>query len=426
MKQRLCLHVLKLAQPEQLLTLAHKLLPEATVSYKLREKYFNDNDMYKYQLARFATPQLPGLRLQCAWGVLLANDKLQPIADIILEFSAERSETVTAVAGLLRRLLNSPYQFVLEEPDMAQRLDQLRGCFELRSLEAYDKGTAGSLLCCHLPWQLYGISKLWYELLRRGPERQLMRQQRVKLRRLRSLLTLCKPLLPTAEVTRWQATLKARAELLAAVREYDVALQTCTRLSHDRDEMATPLLTELLTRKRAEAARQVLQGQRLNSLTQELTELLLWLYVAAPRVERLTLKDFLQQRFDGWCTKLLELPGKYTDWQDMEQLHQVRIKLRRFRYALQSVPELAPEPKLLRSLKYLQDQLGLLHDAYVDRQLLEQLAEQHPEQQELRCELALYNGWEQGRAATALEQLPQQWESFCALLEEWRESCLGS
>lgn len=63
----------------------------------------------------------------------------------------------------------------------------------------------------------------------------------------------------------------------------------------------------------------------------------------------------------------------------MEQLHRIRIKLKRFRYALQSVPELAPEARLLRSLKYLQDMLGLLHDDYINTMMVEKLVAAHPE-----------------------------------------------
>ena len=106
---------------------------------------------------------------------------------------------------------------------------------------------------------------------------------------------------------------------------------------------------------------------------------------------------------------------------DMEQLHKVRIKLKRFRYALQSVPEIAVSPQLLRSLKYLQDMLGLLHDDYVNEQYLAQLVAAHDELPELRYEVAMLRGWERAKADAALEQLTGQWQEFSLLLSEWIE-----
>ena len=120
----------------------------------------------------------------------------------------------------------------------------------------------------------------------------------------------------------------------------------------------------------------------------------------------------------------MELPEKYPDLHNMEQLHRIRIKLKRFRYALQSVPELAPEARLLRSLKYLQDMLGLLHDDYINTLMVERLVAANPKIKELRYEAALFSGWEQAKADAALEALPQQWEAFSSQLTEWKNKNL--
>ena len=179
-----------------------------------------------------------------------------------------------------------------------------------------------------------------------------------------------------------------------------------------------------MTQLRGAAAAKALRGLRLNRLTLELAQLLLWLYsVPAPERE-LTLAEFLSRRFGNWYNKLLELPEKYPDLHNMEQLHRIRIKLKRFRYALQSVPELAPEARLLRSLKYLQDMLGLLHDDYINTMMVEKLVAANPKIKELRYEAALFSGWEQAKADAALEALPQQWEAFSSQLTEWKNKNL--
>lgn len=426
MKQRLCLHGLEVKHQAQLLNLVKKLLPGSTVKYKTKEEYFNDNDMYKYRQARFAPDGQEGFRVSCLWGVLLVSDRLLPVADIIIKFEADQRDTVAAVERLLQRLLASRMKFVLEEPDLSLRIDQLRGCYTMQQQSAYDKGTAMTALYCHLPWQLYGINKLWADILERGAEKTLWRQLRVKLRRLRSTLTFCKPLLPEEQALHWQAILKARTNILSSVREYDVALLTCSRLGQTAQEgqdNAVPRLTAVLQKRRQEAAVKSLRGLKLNRLTQELAQLQLVLY-SVPVVEDLELLEFFRRRFGNWSEKLLELPELYPDLRDMEQLHRIRIKLKRFRYALQSVPELAASPRLLRSLKYLQDMLGRLHDDYINSQLLEQLQAEQPKLTELRYEAALFAGWEQAKADAAQEALPLQWDNFAELLAEWQEENL--
>lgn len=419
-KGRICLHGLDVKHQAQLLGLVKKALPANTVKHKVKEKYFSDNDMYKYRLARFTPKADNGVRVCCAWGVLLVSDKPVAVADIIIEFDRRRAEAAAAVEQLLGRLLSGKLHFVVEEPDFSQRLDQLRGCYALEKQEAYDEDCAASALVCHLPWQVYGVSKLWAQVLATGGERPLWRQLRVKLRRLRSSLTFFKPLLPQEAAQTWQRLLKERAARLSAVREYDVLLLACSRLGLNQEQEAAPQLVAFLQNLRQQEAAKALKGLELNRLTLELAQFLLWLHTAAA-VKEQGLELFLRQRFARWTDKLLCLPEKYPDLRDMEQLHCIRIKLKRFRYALQTVPELAVSPRLLRNVKYLQDTLGFLHDAYVDGARLDALAAAHPE---LRCEAALLSGWERGKADAALERLPSQWEAFAELLRDWAKENL--
>lgn len=425
MKQKLCLHGLEVKHQAQLLNLAKRLLPGASIKYKTKEKYFKDNDMYKCRVARLAKEDAPGLRLQCAWGVMLVSDKLLPVADITFEFDATQSEAVAMAQRLVQRCLASRIKFVLEEPSLSLRIDQLRGCFDQKDVTAYDKERAQSLLYCHLPWQVYYVSKLWSEVLTKGAERPLMRQLRVKLRRLRSLLTFCKPLLPEEEATQWQGALKTRTNLLGDVRECDVLLMTCNKLRDAQGEQAAQRLTEILQKQRTSAATKALKGLKLNKLTLELAQFLLWLYSAeATECSEQSLDEFLQQRFGSWYAKIVALLEKYPDMHNMEQMHRIRIKLKRFRYALQSIPEVGAEPKLLRSLKYLQDMLGLLHDNYINNKLIESIVAKHPQISGLRYESAMFTGWEQAKADAALNLLPQQWENFINLLDAWQEKNL--
>ena len=447
MKAKLCLHGVEIKHQAQLLGLVKKLLPQAGISYKVKEKYFPDNDMYKCRIARFQPKTRgaeAGYRVLCSWGVLLVSDKLVNIADITLEFDSERPSVVASVERLVERLLAGKQRFVLDEPDLSRRIALLRGCYFLDKLEGYAEADALTALRCHVPWHLYSINKLWEQLLLSGGgQRPLWRQLRVKLRRLRSVLSLVKPLFPEAD--KWKETLKERADVLSNVREYDVLLQTCERLrmGQSRQEQASglqqqglapvvqstmlsvdaavPQLQRLLAGLRQQAQVCTLQQLELNAITFELAQMHLALHRFAALPCEKGLREFFVQRLGKWATKIQQFPEVYPDLQDMEQLHRVRIKLKRFRYALQSVPELQASPQLLRSLKYLQDMLGLLHDDYVNGQYLEQLVAAHPELPELRYEVAMLRGYEQARADGAMEQLTAQWQEFARLLSEWIE-----
>lgn len=449
MKAKLCLHGVDIKHQAQLVGLVKRELAEYKlsykVSYKVKEKYFDDNDMYKCRLTRFV-PKQPhaDLCVICMWGVLLVSDKPVNVADIVLEYEAGSSMTAGRVLTFINRLLEGKQCFVLEEPDLSRRIDLLRGRYFLDKLPDYDEKTAMTALRCHIPWHLYVINKLWEQLLLAGGgQRQLWRQLRVKLRRLRSVLALVKPLFPKA--ADWQRTLKAQATALSGVREYDVLLQTCARLRSAQDReakaawvlqqqdaepvaqstmlpvAAVPNLQRLLEGLRQQAQVRALQQLKLNQLTYELTQLYMAVYSWAGAPCCLSLREFFVQRLGKWARKLQELPQLQPDVQDMEQLHRMRIRLKRFRYALQSVPELGAASQLLRSLKYLQDLLGVVHDDYVNVQYLVQLVAAYPELPELRYEVALLRGYEQAKADAALEQLAGQWQEFERLLGEWLE-----
>ena len=56
-----------------------------------------------------------------------------------------------------------------------------------------------------------------------------------------------------------------------------------------------------------------------------------------------------------WSEKLETIDRKYPDFHNMLELHQIRIKIKRFRYALQTLPEVPRDSNLMRRLKRLQD-----------------------------------------------------------------------
>lgn len=425
MKQALCLHGVDFKHQSQFFAYVRQILKPESIKYKVREKLFHDDDMYKYRQAKLKLADNDGIKITCIFGILIVSDRVYPLSDIIVEFNGKDAESVNCIRTLVRRFLAGKQRFILDDPDLEQRIAQLRGRYYLEKLEAYDRNKASSALYCHLPWQVYAVSKLWQEVLG-CQEKTVLRQLRVKLRRLRSVLSLLRPLLPGDKAEAWKQLFKQRAGELSLIREYDVALLICMRIRIFRKQEELSTLEQLLLEGRSKDAQRIAAEMKLNRLTEELAFFLLDIYSLKPDAEygKLELKEFFVQRFSEWQTKILALPEKYPDFQNMDQLHKIRIKIKRFRYALQCVPEIKASNNLLRSLKALQDSLGLLHDDYINDRMVAHVLAQQPDNELLQYEGAVFSGWEQGKADAAMENLSCQWEYFSRQLEEWAEDNL--
>ncbi len=419
MKQSLCLHGIDFKHQSQFLAYIRQLLEPCDIKYKVKERLFHDDDMYKYRQAKLQLSS-DKVKVSCIFGVMIVCDKVYPLADIMLEFNGKDAVAVSCAKMLVRRFLAGKQRFILEDPDLEQRIAQLRGRYYLEGLAAYNYNTAATALYCHLPWQVFAINKLWHEVLG-CQDKTVLRQLRVKIRRLRSVLSLLRPLLPKERADCWKQLFKKRAGELSPIREYDVALLICMRIRMFRKQEQCSCLEKILQEERSQYANDMVSRLRLNKLTGELACFLLDIFSlkAESAYAKMNLRDFLIQRFDSWQSKLIMLPEKYPDFQNMEQLHKIRIKVKRFRYALQCVPELKASSSLLRSLKALQDSLGLLHDDYINDCMVARIMAQHPDNELLQYEGAVFSGWEQGKADAAIDGLSCQWEEFTQRLQQW-------
>lgn len=413
MKRKICLKGLDIERPEQLTGIVKKLMPRAAAVYKEKEKYFAQGDMYKYRLVRYRPRERYRYSVSCLAGVQLVSDRLLTISDIIIKFDAKDNRAVIAVGVLLCRLLRSGIDFILCEPSLKKRCKSLRGGLPDNGPLAEDALAAARR---YLPQQVYSISHLWAELIKKGPGMLVWRQLRVKLRRLRSSLSICKPLLPAAALRRWQSELRAHTAVLSKVREYDVAVQAADRMGED----AVPRLAEYLAAKRAQAAQEAMAGFRLNKLTHELALLLVGLY-SAPAKRGVKLRPFFKRRFALWYEKLGALAQKEDLFGNMQELHALRISLKKFRYALEGVSALKAPGALLRRLKRLQDLLGRLHDGYVNKEMLGSLNREPGPGSALAMEAARFIGWQEAKDEADREKLPPLWAEFSALLENWRK-----
>lgn len=366
------------------------------------------------------------LRLLVREGIVIMATKLLPLREFTIIYN---SKELTKLTALIEKLC-SRMSLILAEPDMEQRLAQENGTYNFMKLPAYKKGSLQAATVCHLPWQLYMVSKAWQQFLQQPQDKLFVRQLRVKLRRLRSTLSFFKPVLQNSGTVLWQDMLRQQGEMLSRLRELDVALMTCEKIKCQA-AVSNGKLSELL---QVDAVLQKMRRKELNVclgkadlsiMTKDLAHFNMWLHEKplAPNVTDKKIKKFINKRLREWSEKLEQIDKKYPDFHDMLELHKIRIKVKRFRYALQTLPEVPRDSNLLRRLKKLQDMLGFLHDDFINTRLVRCFLEDSDNIQ-LRYEAGLFAGWERAKAEAAIEMLPQLWEDFCSALSSWRKENL--
>lgn len=269
------------------------------------------------------------------------------------------------------------------------------------------------------PWQVDAIRLCWEKLLEDPADRNAVRHMRVMLRRLRSCLTFFKPALVPLECAGYTEVLRRQGELLSALREADVLFIKLCRMETETGKKC-PRLRALTEAYRAEETERLRENIANRLVLKQLDELDGWIskgaltgvYLNAP------LNEFLSHRLWSWQYNILGLRERYRDFADMESAHKIRIKVKRLRYVLMSLPELGEGAgPMLKKLKVLQDALGLLHDDYVNGLLARELADK--EDAELAAEIGSFTAWSGQKVRETLTGLPLLWDEFCGEFSSW-------
>lgn len=264
-------------------------------------------------------------------------------------------------------------------------------------------------------------SALWDELLDASYERDWFRFLRIELRRLRSAMALLGPLLPE-EGAIWLEQLKLRSNQLGNVREYDVALQACEKyqayvseaVSSSNVAGAEELLKELPRLKEKILARREERSVNFNASVRPgciAQEMKLFIDLLKEPVE-LSIEDeakanaFLLASLQIWGLKLCNKLQNLEKLKTMEQLHKLRIKVKRFRYAYEVYMNKAADEEVLASLKELQDILGSLHDSDRNIEIIDELTANAAIDEELAQEITCFKAWRKLKMEQRLAQLP--------------------
>jgi len=217
-----------------------------------------------------------------------------------------------------------------------------------------------------------------------GRDPEALHQARVATRRLRSDLRTFGPLLDDQWVSSLRDELRWLGGSLGTVRDIDVLtlrLETTSEQLPKTDRYPLHVIMTMLEAARKRRRRALLEAtdqERYLDLLDRMVEAanaprLLPPSEHAPREELL---ELVRAPFEWLRQTVLELPGQPAD----ADLHRIRIRAKRVRYAAEAVAPMVGK-KALRfaaAAAALQDTLGELQDAAVAHAWLDQAAQDHP------------------------------------------------
>jgi inorganic triphosphatase YgiF len=273
-----------------------------------------------------------------------------------------------------------------------------------------------------------------------GKNPEGVHQLRVGIRRLRAAFSVFKDAIPPAEREALGGGLKWLQRELGPAREWDVFIDTtlrtvAKRLSAGESFDALVRAAEALRGRAYERARAALNDKRYTDL---LLHLEAWVdgrlvrRQRPPRNGEATVQpaavagtepiaDFAAAVLRLRHAKAHKLGGKMRKLGD-DEIHELRIRVKKLRYAMEYFRDLYPEKAVRRyvaRLKALQDVLGTAHDALVAEDLIPQLESGG---RDVGRALGQLQGWCAAELKSDRKQLLRLWQDFARIKPFWKDA----
>jgi len=276
---KLCLHGVQIAHPETFSADVAKQLKLTVKQGKLQVKEYGENRSARFRRNKLRGSALLPFKVRTVEGIVLVDSHLYDLRDVIFVFRPGSEKQVMAA---VRKLLAGKDRFVVVEPDMRLRLNAMAGKPYPRVSPDTDRLQA---MRQYFDWQVYAISWYWHLLYGDTANARLVRQLRVRIRRLRSCFVFFRDGLPEEEATSWQQFFREEADALSNLRELDAAALTCRRMESPDGQAgaSTQALLDVFLQLREDEVKKLTARADLNRHTERLTEFLLWLYLLPPR-----------------------------------------------------------------------------------------------------------------------------------------------
>jgi inorganic triphosphatase YgiF len=381
--------------------------------------------------ALLAFPNGDRLELAVDQGEIRAGENTLPVSEIELERKAGHASRVFDVALRLQETIPLQVEY-LSKADRGYRLVTQAPLRPGKSTEPplSEEFTTGEAFGAILRACLTQVQANAEGVLH-GNDPEFTQQMRVALRRLRSVLSLFKALVPKAHTAPLREELRWLSGELDAARNWDVF----------HEQILPPILaafpenadlqsfaTQSADRRRAQdrRAQDAVRAQRYHRL---LLHFGAWLYTQSWQTDvseertvapELPVAEFAEQLLRE-RHKQLRRDGDDLPTLSASQRHRVRIAAKKLRYGVDFFAALFPHKQVRRYLKALtalQDVLGELNDATTATGLVQELAlVAEPGGQQEACRTVL--GWVQGTSYVRVQDLEQIWETFLDCKRFW-------
>lgn len=251
-------------------------------------------------------------------------------------------------------------------------------------------------------------------------------QMRVAVRRLRSLLSLYKPLLPAAQRQALNDELRWLGQSLGPARDWDVFLSdTCKDVCQALEDPALAALRQLAEHVRAGAYDQALEAINSKRYTLLLLRLATWQEQRGWRQQLLSeagarlfapAREFASELLDRRLRRL-QKRGKGFKKLPALKRHDLRINAKKLRYAAEFFASLYEQEDAgiyIKRLAKLQDDLGRYNDVIVARELLDRLiaSAPPPAREDVTFAAGLVVGWQSHLHSDLKKQQEKRWRQL--------------
>lgn len=365
------------------------------------------------------TPGGGVVELAADLGEIIAGEKTLPIQEIELELKkGDVADVLKLGCDLAKRYALMPHSHSKYHRGLI--LAGLPTDKRKKKEEQVDpKERADRALGQVLTNHLHGALKALEDFLAAPEEIENLHQYRVRLRRLRSLLSFCRPLLKRKGHNKARQNLRKLGLDVGPLRELDVMLERLKKKSGAEESagLNSPL-EEVVLQIRNHQRREVLS--RISGGRHTRVLLRLWSWLCSEPWKRGaqddTVGEFVSKRLKNWFRGMYK-EGEGEDFQDSYTVHELRIKGKKLRYALEQFKNIGSweSVELINSLKDLQDLLGTYNDIHRNEEIIRGILSGGAGY-EIQEEAQIFLQAESQELAEYIKKLKSAWRKFAAAL----------
>ena len=382
--------------------------------------------MTRFERSRMDVIMPDGSQIEVAadQGEIIAGVNLEPILEVELELKKGEVAALFQLGAELAR----EFSLVPEVDSKYYRGLKLAGKGTLQREETYqppqvDKTKLASEELSKLLLQLIGRFLVTQQNFIEKPDLpENIHEMRIALRRLRSLLEFSGTLV-TKQHKFYLTELKNIGKLLGNLREIDVAYGSWRQVKGEQTLTKTSKMSlgECLCQARmleAEKVHKIIRAGHTTSLLLELQAILADNKGLLARDVSTNMNEYAISKLSS-SLKALTKQGKKIDWMTTEDMHKIRLQVKKIKYVAEVLETAFIEiPQLVLRLDTLQNNLGFINDVDSTESILETLLKGNSNKA-LYLEAGLVIGWQGREALFVKNKMDKYWQNFYRTAQRW-------